>query len=158
VGFSAGVARRDNDVEIDSPAAYLTTITTRLAIDHLALARTTRESYLGPWLPEPLLTDPSPGPSDHAEMADTLSLALLTVLERLSPTERAVFLLHETFNFPYDEIARIIGKSEANCRQIAARARQHITWPASCSASPAAPAPPTWPRCTQPGSTGSPAG
>lgn len=122
----AFVRLQATDTAIESPAAYLTTITTRLAIDHLRLARVNRESYIGTWLPEPLLTDPTPGPDDHAELAESLSYALLTILERLSPTERAVFLLHETFRYPYDEIARIIGKSEANCRQVATRARQHL--------------------------------
>jgi RNA polymerase sigma-70 factor (ECF subfamily) len=120
-------AQRADDDEIESPAAYMTTITTRLAIDQLRSARLTRLADPGPWLPEPVLTEPEPGPGEHAELADTMSLALLTVLERLSPTERAVFLLHESFGYSYDEIAGIIGKSEANCRQIAARARRHVT-------------------------------
>ncbi|HEY7047057.1 MAG TPA: RNA polymerase sigma-70 factor [Jatrophihabitantaceae bacterium] len=111
---------------IESPGAYLTTITTRLALDQLRSARLARRAYPGAWLPEPVLTDPGPGPGEHTELAETLSLALLTVLERLTPTERAVFLLHESFGYAYDEIARILGKSEANCRQIGARARRHL--------------------------------
>lgn len=120
-------AQRADDRRIDSPTAYMTTITTRLAIDQLRSARLTRQAYPGPWLPEPMPTEPEPDPGEHAALADTLSLALLTVLERLSPTERAVFLLHESFGYSYDEIGGIIGKSEVACRQLAARARRHVT-------------------------------
>ena len=103
-------------------------MTTRLAIDHLRSARARREEYVGPWLPEPLLTDEGAGdPSAHAELADSLSLAFLVLLERLSPVERAAFLLREVFAYPYDEIAEVIGKSEANARQLALRARRHVT-------------------------------
>jgi RNA polymerase sigma-70 factor (ECF subfamily) len=111
---------------IDAPIAYLTTVTTRLAIGALRSARARREVYAGPWLPEPLLTDPGPGVAEQAETADSLSLALLVLLERLSPVERAVFLLHDVFDYDYGEIARIVGKSEDNCRQLAARARRHV--------------------------------
>jgi len=104
---------------IDSPKAYLATATTRLAISHLRSARVRRESYVGAWLPEPLL-------AERAEMSDSLSMAFLVLLESLTPTERAVFLLHEVFGYDYKEIARITGKSETNCRQILARARQHV--------------------------------
>ena len=114
---------------IDSPKAYLATATTRLAISHLSSARVRRESYVGAWLPEPLVADPA-RPAERAEMSDSLSMAFLVLLESLSPTERAVFLLHEVFGYDYAEIADIIGKSEANCRQIPARARRHST-PAS---------------------------
>jgi RNA polymerase sigma-70 factor, ECF subfamily len=120
------IRRVADESSIESPAAYLTTITTRLALDQLRSARLSRRAYPGAWLPEPVLTDPTPGPSERSELAETLSLALLTVLERLSPNERAVFLLHESFGYAYDEIANILGKSEANCRQIGARARRHI--------------------------------
>jgi len=116
---------RDGAV-IASPKAYLATATTRLAISHLRSARVRRESYVGAWLPEPLLADPEPGPAEHAEMSDSLSMAFLVMLESLSPTERAVFLLHEVFGYAYTEIAEITGKSEPNCRQILARARQHL--------------------------------
>ncbi len=116
---------RDGAV-IASPKAYLATVTTRLAISHLRSARVRRESYVGAWLPEPLLADPEPGPAEHAEMSDSLSMAFLVLLESLSPTERAVFLLHEVFGYDYREIAGITGKSEPNCRQILARARQHL--------------------------------
>jgi RNA polymerase sigma-70 factor (ECF subfamily) len=111
---------------IESPKAFLTTVVTRLAIDHLRSARVRREEYVGEWLPEPLLVDPGPGPADEAELGDTLSLAFLVVLESLSPVERAVFLLHEVFGYSYAEVAGVIARSEANCRQIALRARRAI--------------------------------
>ncbi len=113
--------------EIESPKAYLSAVTTRLAIDHLRSARVRRESYVGEWLPEPLPTDA--GTRDaarRAEDADSLSMAFLLVLERLSPAERAVFLLHDVFDYGYDEIAAIVGKSEPSCRQLAVRARRHV--------------------------------
>ncbi len=116
---------RDGTV-IDSPKAYLATATTRLAISHLRSARVRRESYVGAWLPEPLLADDEPGPAERAEMSDSLSMAFLVLLESLTPTERAVFLLHEVFGYDYKEIAGITGKSEPNCRQILARARHHV--------------------------------
>ena len=105
----------------ESPKAYLATITTRLAIDHLRSARAQREVYPGEWLPEPLAEDDAP---QHAEMADSLSLAFLHLLEKLSPVERAVFLLREVFDYPYEDVARIVGKSPANSRQILARYRR----------------------------------
>ena len=106
---------RAQPTEVDNPKAYLSAVTTRLAIDHLRSARARREEYVGPWLPEPLLTDERAGdPSAHAELAESLSLAFLVLLERLSPVERAAFLLREVFAYPYDEIAEVIGKSEAN--------------------------------------------
>lgn len=111
---------------IESPQAFLTTVTTRLAIDTLRTARVRREQYVGLWLPEPLLTSTEPDPSEHAELADSLSFAFLSLLETLSPIERAVFLLRETFDYGYDEIAGIVQKSEQNCRQIFARARKHL--------------------------------
>jgi RNA polymerase sigma-70 factor (TIGR02957 family) len=112
--------------EIASSRAFLTTVTTRLAIDELRSARARRETYVGPWLPEPLLTSTEPDAAEHAEMADSLSMSFLLLLETLSPSERAVFLLREVFEYGYDEIAEIVGKSEANCRQILARARKRI--------------------------------
>ena len=112
--------------EIESPKAYVSAITTRLAIDHLRSARVRRERYVGTWLPEPVLTDPESDVALHAETADSLSMAFLVLLESLSPTERAVFLLREVFEYGYDEIARVIGKSEDNCRQIAVRARRAV--------------------------------
>jgi len=108
---------------VESPKAYLSAVTTRLGIDHLRSARVRRESYMGQWLPEPLLTDEGVDVAQHAETADSLSLAFLVLLESLSPVERAVFLLREVFGYDYDEIARVVGKSEDNCRQIAVRAR-----------------------------------
>ena len=111
------------DVEADSPKAYLATVTTRLAIDQLRSARARREVYPGEWLPEPLVDDEA---ARHAETADSLSLAFVHLLERLSPVERAVFLLREVFGYPYDEVGRIVGKTPENCRQILARARRHV--------------------------------
>ncbi|HEY1596080.1 MAG TPA: RNA polymerase sigma-70 factor [Thermoleophilaceae bacterium] len=111
---------------IDNPKAYLATVTTRLSIDQLRSARVRRETYTGTWLPEPLLTEQSPDVAQHAETADSLSMAFLVLLESLSPTERAVFLLREVFDYPYDEIAETIGKTEANTRQLAVRARRHV--------------------------------
>ncbi len=121
--------RAEHDGErIESPRAYLSTVVTRLAIDHLRSARARREAYVGEWLPEPLLADPDPqaDPARHAEVADTLSLAFLVLLESLSPEQRAVFLLREVFDYPYDRIAEIVGKSEDNVRQLAVRARRHV--------------------------------
>ena len=112
--------------QIESRKAFLTTVTTRLAIDELRSARARRETYVGPWLPEPLLTSTEPDAAEHAEMADSLSISFLVLLETLSPIERAVFLLREVFEYGYDEIAEIVGKSEANCRQILVRARKRI--------------------------------
>jgi RNA polymerase sigma-70 factor (ECF subfamily) len=115
-----------NGTEIRSAKAYLSAITTRLAIDHLRSARVRRERYFGTWLPEPVLTDPGSDVTEHAETADSLSMAFLVLLESLSPVERAVFLLRDVFDYGYDEIAGIVGKSEDNTRQIAVRARSRI--------------------------------
>ena len=109
-----------------SPRAYLSTVVTRLAIDHLRLARVRRETYTGDWLPEPLLTTDADDPARHAEMADSLSLAFLTVLESLSPEQRAVLLLHDVFDYDYSQVAEIIGKTPVNVRQLATRARRHV--------------------------------
>jgi RNA polymerase sigma-70 factor, ECF subfamily len=111
--------------EIESPKAYLSAVVTRLAIDQLRSARVRRETYVGEWLPEPLLTSDD-DPAAHAEEADSLSIAFLLLLERLSPVERAVYLLHDVFGYGYDEVATIVDKNEANCRQLAVRARSHI--------------------------------
>jgi RNA polymerase sigma-70 factor (ECF subfamily) len=112
--------------EIEVPEAYLATVVTRLGIDRLRSAQRRRETYFGEWLPEPVLTGGPDDPAAHAEMADSLSLAFLVLLERLSPEQRAVFLLREVFDYDYDAIAEIVGKSEAACRQLAVRARRHI--------------------------------
>jgi RNA polymerase sigma-70 factor (ECF subfamily) len=118
--------------EPGSPKAYLSAVVTRLCIDQLRSARVRRESYVGDWLPEPLLTGPPPlgqpaaDPAGVAEQADSLSMAFLLLLERLTPLERAVFLLHDVFSYGYTETAGIVGRSPAACRQLAHRARQHI--------------------------------
>src|SRR6185437_10155977 len=112
--------------KIDEPAAWVTTVATRLSINVLRSARTRREAYVGPWLPEPLLEDPSPGPASRAELADSLSLALLVLLERLSPVERAAYLLREVFGYEYAQIAEIVEKSEVASRQLVTRARKHL--------------------------------
>ena len=114
------------ETDVRSPRAYLTTIVTRLAINQLRSARTKREAYIGPWLPEPLVTEDT---SDAVELAESLSMAFLVLLERLAPVERAAFLLHEVFDFEYAEIARVLDKTEANCRQLVARARKRIGSP-----------------------------
>ena len=112
---------------IESPRAYLSTVVTRLGIDQLRSARARRETYVGEWLPEPLVvTSEEEDPARQAEVADSLSLAFLVLLESLSPEQRAVFLLREVFDYPYDQIAEIVGKSEDNVRQLAVRARRHV--------------------------------
>jgi RNA polymerase sigma-70 factor (ECF subfamily) len=111
---------------IDSPKAYLSTITTRLAIDQLRSARVRRERYVGTWLPEPVVTDAESDAATQAETADSLSMAFLVLLESLTPVERAVFLLRDVFDYGYDEIAAVVGRSEQNCRQIAVRARRQV--------------------------------
>lgn len=116
----------DQGQPISSPRAYLATVATRLALDELRSARARREQYVGEWLPEPIVTDPDEDPAARAEMADSLALAFLVVLERLSPDQRAALLLRDVFDYGYDEIAALIGTSEANARQLAARARRHV--------------------------------
>jgi RNA polymerase sigma-70 factor (TIGR02957 family) len=116
----------DAGEQIASPRAYIATITTRLAINELRSARARREHYVGEWLPEPIITDGHDDPAQHAETADTLSMAMLVLLESLSPEQRAVLLLHDVFDYGYAEIAAIIGKSEDNVRQLATRARHHV--------------------------------
>src|SRR5713226_1183509 len=112
--------------EIRSPRALLVTIVTRLCINHLESARVRREQYVGEWLPEPLVTDPKSDPSQVLRIDESLSMAFLVLLERLTPIERAVFLLREIFEYEYSEIATILEQTEANCRQILRRARQHV--------------------------------
>src|SRR4051812_3310746 len=111
---------------IDQPAAWITTVATRLSINVLRSARARRESYVGPWLPEPLVEDAAPGPASRAELADSLSLALLVLLERLTPVERAAYLLREAFGYEYAQIAAIIERTEVNARQLVTRARKHL--------------------------------
>ncbi|HJQ28818.1 MAG TPA: RNA polymerase sigma-70 factor [Rubrobacter sp.] len=112
--------------EVRSPSAYLSTVVTRLCIDRLRSARVRREQYVGPWLPEPLLEEKAPEIPGSADLDDSLSMAFLVLLESLTPVERAVFLLREVFDYDYTEIASLVGKSEANCRQISRRARQSV--------------------------------
>ncbi len=116
----------DEGREIESPIAYAATVTTRLAIDELRSARARRESYVGDWLPEPLVTGPADEASRAAELSSSLSIAFLVLLESLSPEQRAAFLLRDVFDYPYDEIATVIGTSEDNARQLATRARRHV--------------------------------
>jgi RNA polymerase sigma-70 factor (ECF subfamily) len=111
---------------LESPRAFIATVTTRLAIDELRSARARRERYVGEWLPEPVITDCRDDPARHAEMADSLSMAMLVLLESLSPEQRAVLLLRDVFDYDYADIAAIVGKSEANVRQLATRARRHV--------------------------------
>jgi RNA polymerase sigma-70 factor (TIGR02957 family) len=111
---------------IESPRAYVSTVVTRLCIDQLRSARVRRESYVGEWLPEPLLDDRRSDPADNAELADSLSLAFLVLLESLTPEQRAAFVLREVFDYPYEQIARIVRTSEDNARQLVSRARKHV--------------------------------
>jgi RNA polymerase sigma-70 factor (TIGR02957 family) len=115
----------DAGEQIASPRAFVATVTTRLAINELRSARVRRERYVGEWLPEPIMTDDD-DPARHAELADSLSLAMLVLLESLSPEQRAVLLLHDVFDYGYPQIAAIVGKSEDNVRQLATRARRHV--------------------------------
>ena len=112
--------------QIASPRAFIATVTTRLAINELRSARVRREEYVGEWLPEPIITDGHDDPARHAEMADSLSLAMLVLLESLSPEQRAVLLLLDVFDYDYPQVAEIIGKSQDNVRQLATRARRHL--------------------------------
>ena len=118
--------RQRDPAAVASPKSYLTTVVTHLAIDSLRSARVRREEYVGQWLPEPVITEERAVDADPATLAESLSMAFLTLLERLTPVERAVFLLHDVFAYPFEEIAAIVGKSSANCRQIALRARRHL--------------------------------
>ncbi len=117
---------RQGGERIASPRAYLSTVVSRLSLDHLRSARIRRETYVGEWLPEPLVASAADDPARKAEMADSLSLAFLVLLESLSPEQRAAFLLREVFDEPYNRIAEIVGTSEQNARQLATRARRHV--------------------------------
>ncbi|MBX3190244.1 MAG: RNA polymerase sigma factor SigJ [Labilithrix sp.] len=123
-------AEHDADrAPIASTRAFLTTIVVRLCLDHLKSARARRETYMGPWLPEPLVSMTSmneAGPDARVELAESLSLAFLVMLERLSPLERAAFLLREVFEQPFPEVAAILGTTDVACRQLVARARAHV--------------------------------
>jgi RNA polymerase sigma-70 factor (ECF subfamily) len=112
--------------QIDSPRGFVATVSTRLAINELRSARVRRETYVGEWLPEPIITDSGDDPAAQAEMADSLSLAMLVMLESLSPEQRAVLLLRDVFDYGYEEIAQIVGKSADNVRQLATRARRQV--------------------------------
>jgi len=114
-----GLLRLHRADAVEHPKAFVATVVTRLSIDELRSARARRETYVGPWLPEPILTDSRPDD-------ESVSMALLVTLEALSPVERAVFLLHDVFDYGYDEIAEIVGKTRENCRQLAVRARRHV--------------------------------
>jgi RNA polymerase sigma factor (sigma-70 family) len=117
---------RDGGERIESPRAYLSTVVSRLSFDHLRSARVRREIYVGEWLPEPLVASADDDPARKAEIADSLSLAFLVLLESLSPEQRATYLLREVFDEPYDRIAEIVGTSAQNARRLATRARRHV--------------------------------
>lgn len=118
--------QREQSETVRSPRAWLTTVVARLCLNHLNSARVRRETYVGPWLPEPLIEAQATDPAENARLADSLSVAFLVILESLSPTERAVFLLREVFGYEFNDVALAVEKSEENCRQILARARQHV--------------------------------
>jgi len=118
--------QQSSEQDIESPRAFLVTIVSRLCINHLQSARAQREQYFGEWLPEPIVTNNASDPFGILKIDESLSMAFLILLERLTPIERAVFLLREVFEYDYSEVARIVGQSEVNCRQILRRARQHI--------------------------------
>jgi RNA polymerase sigma-70 factor (ECF subfamily) len=115
-----------SEERIAEPAAWITTVTTRLSIDVLRAARVRRETYVGPWLPEPLIEDVAAEPAARVERDESLSQAFLVLLERLTPLERAAFLLREVFDYDYPEIAEALDRSEASCRQLVSRARRHL--------------------------------
>src|SRR3954454_8264850 len=125
-GFLRLHRARAGGERIESPRAYLSTVVSRLALDQLRSARVRRETYVGEWLPEPLVAGADDDPARKAEVADSLSLAFLVLLESLSPEQRAAFLLREVFDEPYHRIAEIVGTSEQNARQLATRARRHV--------------------------------
>ena len=125
VRYAAATQREGVDA-VRSPKALLTTITTRLCLDQLKSARAQRERYVGPWLPEPVMTDDrTPSPLETVEQRESISLGFLTLLERLSPSERAVFVLREAFDYAYDEIASALGRTAQTCRQLHHRASRH---------------------------------
>jgi RNA polymerase sigma-70 factor (ECF subfamily) len=113
-------------VDVRSPRAYLMTVVTRLALDRLKSARATREQYIGPWLPEPVLTDRQPAPEESVALAESLTLAFMVLLDTLSAEERAVFVLREVLEYSYAEIASVLNGTEANCRQLFYRAKERL--------------------------------
>ena len=119
-------AQRGAPPDLEEPVAYLTTVTTRAAIDHLRSARVRRESYVGPWLPEPVLADPMPDANTHAELVESLSMAFLVVLEALTPEERATLLLHDVFGYSHAEVGATLGRSVDASRQMLRRARRAV--------------------------------
>jgi RNA polymerase sigma-70 factor (ECF subfamily) len=119
--------QQSGDEAIRSPRAFLVTIVSRLCINQLQSARVQREEYVGQWLPEPIVTDPGSDPLEMIKLDESLSMAFLVLLERLTPIERAVFLLREVFEYDYSEIGAVLGESVVNCRQILRRARQHVS-------------------------------
>jgi RNA polymerase sigma-70 factor (TIGR02957 family) len=125
-GFLRLHRAREGGERVESPRAFLSTVVWRVSLDHLRSARVRRETYVGEWLPEPLVASADHDPAGKAEMADSLSLAFLVLLETLSPEQRAAFLLRDVFDEPYDRIAEIVGTSEQNARQLATRARRHV--------------------------------
>src|SRR3954462_4306393 len=125
-GFLRLHRAREGGERIESPRAYLSTVVSRLSLDHLRSARVRRETYVGEWLPEPLVASADGDPARKAEIADSRSLAFLVMLESLSPEQRTAYLLREVFDEPYDRIAEIVGTSEQNARQLATRARRHV--------------------------------
>jgi RNA polymerase sigma-70 factor (TIGR02957 family) len=125
-GFLRLLRAREGGERIESPRAYLSTVVSRLSLDQLRSARVRRETYVGEWLPEPLVASAHDDPARGLEMADSLSLAFLVLLESLTPEQRAAFLLHEVFEEPYDRIAKILDTSQANARQLVTRARRHV--------------------------------
>jgi RNA polymerase sigma-70 factor (ECF subfamily) len=125
-GFLRLHRAREGGERIESPRAYLSTVVSRLSLDELRSARARREIYVGEWLPEPLVPSADDDPARKLEMADSLSLAFLVLLESLSPEQRAAFLLRDVFDEPYARIAEIVGTSEQNARQLATRARRHV--------------------------------
>jgi len=128
--FSRALDTASSAEPIERPAAWLTTVVARIALDHLKAARREREVYVGPWLPEPIASDPlavsRPGPEEMAELASSLTLGFLHVLETLNPVERVIFVLADVFDVPFKEIAETVGKSPDACRQIASRARRRV--------------------------------
>jgi RNA polymerase sigma-70 factor (TIGR02957 family) len=125
-GFLRLHRARAGGERIESPRAFLSTVVSRLSLDQLRSARVRRETYMGEWLPEPLVTSAKDDPAHKAEMADSLSLAFLVLLESLSPEQRAAFLLRDVFDVPYDRIAEVVGTSAQNARQLVTRARRHV--------------------------------